>query len=100
MAATCLERAGKSAEARVLFERLAASRKARGTVGGLLSAAALAGLGRQADAVRAFDEWAAVQTDPRIAAWGRRVFEGQPAAWPVGAPSNEEHRAVTAWPQK
>jgi tetratricopeptide (TPR) repeat protein len=100
MAAKCLERAGKSAEARVLFERLAASPKARGTVGGLLSAAALAGLGRRADAVRAFDEWAAAQTDPRIAEWGRRVFENQPAAWPAGAPSNEEHRALTAWLQK
>ena len=84
----------------MLFERLATSPKARGAVGGLLSATALAGLGRQADAVRAFDEWAGLQTDPAIAAWGRRIFEGQPAAWPAGAPSNEEHRAVTAWQQK
>jgi hypothetical protein len=83
-----------------LFKRLAASPKARGAVGGLLSAAALAGLGRQADAVRAFDEWAARQTDPRVAGWGRRIFEGQPAVWPAGAPSNEEHRAVTAWRQQ
>jgi tetratricopeptide (TPR) repeat protein len=97
MAAQCLERAGKGAEARVLFERLAASPKARGAVGGLLSASALAGLGRQADAVRAFDEWAALQADPRITAWGRHIFEGQPAAWPASAPSNEEHRAVNAW---
>jgi hypothetical protein len=97
MAAQCLERAGKTAEARVLFESLAASPKARGTVGGLLSAASLAGLGRQADAVRAFDEWAALQTDARSVSWGRRIFEGQPAVWPAGAPSNEEHRAVTAW---
>jgi hypothetical protein len=49
---------------------------------------------------RAFDEWAALQTDPRITDWGRRVLEARPAAWPAGAPSNEEHRAVTAWPQK
>jgi hypothetical protein len=100
MAAQCLERAGKPVEARVLFERLAASPKARGAVGGLLSAAALTGLGRQADAVRAFDEWAALQTDPRVTAWGRRIFEGQPAGWPEGMPSNEEHRALTAWQQK
>ena len=100
MAAQCLERAGKTAETRVLFESLAASPKARGTIGGLLSAASLARLGRRADAMRAFDEWAALQTDPRIAAWGRRVFEGQPAAWPAGVPSNEEHRTVTAWQQK
>ena len=100
MAATCLERAGKAGEARVLFERVAASPKARGAAGGLLSAVSLAGLGRQADAVRAFDEWAALQADPRITAWGRRVFEGQPAAWPAGVPSNEEHRTVAAWQQK
>ena len=100
MAAQCLERAGKTGEARVLFERLAATPKARGAVGGLLSAAALAGLARRADGVRAFDEWAALQADPRITTWGRRIFEGQPAAWPAGAPSNEEHRAVTAWQQK
>ena len=100
MAAQCLERAGKTDEARVLLERLATAPKARGGVGGLLSAAALAGLGRRADAVRAFDEWAALQTDPRIAEWGRRTFEGQPAAWPAGAPSNEEHRTLTAWQQK
>jgi hypothetical protein len=100
MAATCLARAGKGAEARVLLERLAASPKARGAVGGLVSASALAGLGRQADAVRAFDEWAAMQTDPRIAEWGRRILAGQPAVWPADVPSNEEHRAVTAWQQK
>ena len=47
MAAQCLERAGKSGEARALFERLAASSKARGAVGGLLSALSLAVLGRQ-----------------------------------------------------
>ena len=99
MAAQCLERAGKTAEARALLERLATASKARGAVGGLLSATALAGLGRQADAGRAFDEWAALQADPRITAWGRRIFEGQPASWPAGAPSNEEHRAVTAWRQ-
>jgi hypothetical protein len=28
---------------------------------------------------------------------GHRLFEGQPADWPADAPSNEEHRAVTAW---
>jgi tetratricopeptide (TPR) repeat protein len=100
MAAKCLERAGKSAEARVLFERLAASAKARGAVGGLLSAASLSVLGRRDDAARALDEWAALQTDPRIGAWGRRVFEGQPAIWPADALSNEEQRAVTAWHQK
>ena len=99
MAAQCLERAGKPGEARVLVERLAADTKARNTVGGLLSAVALATLGSQPDAVRALDEWAALQADPRIAAWGRRIFEGQPAGWPAGAPSNEEHRAVTAWRQ-
>jgi hypothetical protein len=49
--------------------------------------------------VRAFDEWAALQADPRITAWGRRIFEGQPDVWPAGVPSNEEHRAVTAWQQ-
>jgi hypothetical protein len=97
MAAQCLERAGKPVEARVLFERLASAPKDRGAVGGLLSAVSLAGLGRRADAVRAFDEWAALQTDSSIAAWGRRIFEGQPSAWPAGTPSNEEHRAVNAW---
>jgi hypothetical protein len=97
MAAQCLERAGKPGEARLLFERLAAAPKARNAVGGLLSAASLAVLGRRADAVRALDEWAALQTDPRIAAWGRLIFESQPAVWPAGASSNEEHRAVTAW---
>ncbi len=97
MSAQCLERAGKGAEARVLLERLAASPQVRGAVGGLLSASALAGLGRQADAARAFEEWAALQADPRIVSWGRRIFESQPAVWPAGAPSNEEHRAVTAW---
>jgi len=50
--------------------------------------------------VRAFDEWAALQTDPRVAGWGRRIFEGQPADWPAGAPSNEDHGAVTARQQK
>jgi tetratricopeptide (TPR) repeat protein len=100
MAAKCLERAGKTGEARALFERLATAPKARGAVGGLLSAAALTGLGRRADAARAFDQWAALQADPRMADWGRRVFEGQPAVWPAGAPSSEEHRAVTAWQQK
>jgi predicted Zn-dependent protease len=100
MTAQCLERAGKSAEARVLFERLAASRKPRAAVGGLLSAASLAVLGRRADALRAFDEWAALQTDPRVSAWGRRVCEGQPADWPADVPSNEEHRTVTAWLRK
>jgi tetratricopeptide (TPR) repeat protein len=99
MAAACLERAGKRAEARVLFEHLAASPKARGAVGGMLSAASLASLGRKAEAARAFAEWAALQTDPRIVSWGRRIFEGQPAAWPADVPSNEEHRAVTAWRQ-
>jgi len=100
MAARCLERAGKAPEARVLFERLAAAPKARGAVGGLLSAASLAVLGRRADALRAFDEWAALQTDPRVSAWGRRVCEGQPADWPADVPSNEEHRTVTAWLRK
>jgi tetratricopeptide (TPR) repeat protein len=100
MAAMCLERAGKRAESRVLLERLAASPKARGAVGGLLSAASLASLGRPADAARAFDAWAALQPDPRIVSWGRRIFDGQPAAWPADVPSNEEHRAVTAWQQK
>jgi hypothetical protein len=100
MAAMCLERAGKGAEARVLLERLAASPKGRGAVGGLLSASSLASLGRQSDAARAFDEWAALQPDPRIVSWGRRILAGQPAAWPAGAPSNEEQRAVTAWRQQ
>jgi hypothetical protein len=100
MAAQCLERAGKPGEARVLFERLAASPKARGAVGGLLSAASLSVLGRRDDAARALDEWAPLQTDPRIGAWGRRIFEGQPPIWPADARSNEEQRAVTAWHQK
>jgi tetratricopeptide (TPR) repeat protein len=100
MAAQCLERAGKPGEARLLFERLATAPKSRNAVGGLLSAAALAALGRRDDAARTLDEWAALQTDPRIGAWGRRIFEGQPAIWPADALSNEEQRAVTAWHQK
>jgi hypothetical protein len=83
----------------VLVEGLAASTKAKNAVGGLLSAVSLAALGRQADAARALDEWAAAQKDPRVAAWGRQIFGGQPADWPTDAPSTEEHRAVTAWRQ-
>jgi hypothetical protein len=100
MAAQCLERAGKTGEARVLLDRLATAPKAHSAVGGLLSAVSLAVLGRRADAVQALGEWEASQTDPRIAAWGHRIFEGQPAVWPARAPSNEEHRAVTAWHQR
>ena len=97
MTAQCLERAGKTAEARALLERIAASPKDRQAVGGLLAAASLASLGRQPEAVRAFDAWAGLQTDVRVATWGRAVLEDRPAEWPADAASNEEHRAVSAW---
>ena len=97
MAAQVLERGGKRDEARTLLERVATAPKSGDAVGRLLGALAFAALGRPAEATRALDTWASAQTDPRVAEWGRRVFAGQPAAWPADIRSTEEHRAVAAW---
>jgi len=97
LAAQCLEKLGRSADARAQLERLATSGRAKPGAGRLLAALAAKAAGRQVDGQRTLAVWAAEQTDTRIADWGRRVFAGERPAWPAGAPSTEEWRVLAGW---
>ena len=97
LAAQCLEKQGRSADARALLERLATSGRAKPGLGRLLAALAAKATGGQASGERALAEWAGQQSDPRVADWGRRLFAGERPAWPAGASSTEESRVLAEW---
>lgn len=97
LAAQCLEKQGRSADARALLERLATSGRAKPGLGRLLAALAAKATGGQASGERTLAEWAGQQSDPRVADWGRRLFAGERPAWPAGASSTEEWRVLAEW---
>jgi tetratricopeptide (TPR) repeat protein len=94
--AICLQGQGKPQERRAVVERLA-GRGARGGIGQLLSAAALAFTGRSAEGERLFTAWAGQQKDPEVAEWGRRLIAGERPAWPATAPASDELRILVEW---
>ena len=104
MAAQCLERAGKTAEARALLERLATASKARGAVGGLLSATALAGFGeagRRGAGIRRVGGVAGGPADhrlgpPHLRRPARKLARGR--AIERGAPRRDRVAAIGAGP--
>jgi tetratricopeptide (TPR) repeat protein len=97
LAADCFDRQGRSADARVLRDRLAGPGASRPGFARLLSALAAKAAGLAADGRQALAAWIADQADPRVADWGRRLFAGERPAWPAGAPSTEESRVVAEW---
>lgn len=94
LAARCLERLGRTTEARRQIDRLANAGQAKPGLGRLLSAIALQATGRGDAALGVLSAWAADQRDARVVEWGRQLFAGRPAPWPPGAATTEETRVL------
>jgi tetratricopeptide (TPR) repeat protein len=95
LAARCLARRGRTAEANDLLQRVTAFDGRDHGASTLVHALALKELGREADGRTLVAGWSARERDSALAAWALRAYDGQVGPPPDGA--GEDARVLAAW---
>jgi predicted Zn-dependent protease len=95
LAAQCLARRGRTADANALLQRVTASAGRERGASTLVHALALKQAGREADGRKLLADWREREPGAAVAAWAARAYDGEVS--PPPATAGEDARVLAAW---